>query len=202
MTRLFAALLGFGLLAAPAASAETRTAIFSGGCFWCVESDFERLPGVIEALSGYTGGTLANPSYEQVGHGGTGHLESVQVTYDPDKVSYDQLLTVFWHSVDPTDDGGQFCDRGPTYRTAIFVDNAEERAKAEASKAAAEKELGQKIVTPIRDAKTFWPAEDYHQNYYKENPLRYKYYRWGCGRNQRVEELWGAAAYKGLPKHE
>ncbi|MEQ9639564.1 MAG: peptide-methionine (S)-S-oxide reductase MsrA [Alphaproteobacteria bacterium] len=200
MSRFFAALLGLGLLAAPAAGAETRTAIFAGGCFWCVESDFDKLAGVTDTLSGYTGGDLENPTYRKVGSGGTGHLEAVQITYDPEKVDYDTLLTVFWHSVDPTDPGGQFCDRGETYQTAIFVMNDEERALAEASKAAAEAELGQKIVTPVREAKTFWPAEDYHQNYYEKNPIRYRFYRGGCKRDRRIEELWGEAAFKGLPK--
>ncbi len=200
MRRLFAALFGLGMLAAPSVSAETRTAIFAGGCFWCVESDFDKVPGVLDTLSGYTGGDLANPTYRKVGTGGTGHLEAVQVTYDPAKVDYERLLTVFWHSVDPTDPGGQFCDRGETYQTAVFVQDDEQRALAEASKAAAQESLGKEIVTPIRDAATFWPAEDYHQNYYEKNPIRYRFYRSGCKRDRRIEELWGEAAFKGLPK--
>ena len=198
---LAAALLGLGLATA-AQAADTKTAIFAGGCFWCVESDFDKVEGVLETISGYTGGTLENPTYEKVGHGGTGHHEAVQITYDPAKVSYEQLLTVFWHSVDPTDPGGQFCDRGEPYETGVFVLDEEQHRIAEASKAAAEKELGQPIVTPVEEAKAFYPAEDYHQNYYKENPLRYRYYRWGCGRDKRIEEVWGPSAFKGLPKEE
>jgi peptide-methionine (S)-S-oxide reductase len=183
------------------AQMKTDSAIFAGGCFWCVESDFDPIPGVTETLSGYTGGMLVNPTYKQVGGGGTGHYEAVKVTLDPSKVTYEQLLTAFWHSVDVTDDGGQFCDRGEVYRPAVFVNGPEQRKIAEASKAAAEKELGQKIKAPILDAKPFYAAEGYHQDYYKKNPLQYKFYRWNCGRNQRNQALWGEAAYKGIPKH-
>lgn len=198
---IVAALVSLGLATA-AQAGETKTAIFAGGCFWCVESDFDKVKGVLETVSGYTGGTLQDPTYEQVGHGGTGHHEAVRITYDPAVVSYDHLLTVFWHSVDPTDAGGQFCDRGEPYETGVFVADAEQRTLAETSKAAAEQELGQPIVTPIEEAGPFYPAEDYHQNYYKENPLRYRYYRWGCGRDKRIEELWGENAFKGMPKEE
>jgi peptide-methionine (S)-S-oxide reductase len=189
-------LIGFGVNAKAA-----ETAIFAGGCFWCVESDFDHVPGVLRTTSGYTGGHLANPTYGQVSHGGTGHYESVRVTYDPSRVSYEQLLTVFWHSVDPTDAGGQFCDRGASYRTAVFARGAAQRQAAQASKQAAQKELGRKIVTPIVNAGPFYPAEEYHQNYYKKNPLKYRYYRWSCGRNARVREVWGNRAYAGMGGH-
>jgi peptide-methionine (S)-S-oxide reductase len=202
---LFAALV---LLAATSTAStvdaqdmKRATAIFAGGCFWCVESDFDAVPGVLETLSGYTGGHTPAPTYKQVSAGGTGHYEAVQITYDPAKVSYEQLLTAYWHSVDPTDDGGQFCDRGHSYETAVFVRNEEERRIAEASKQAAEKALGEKIVTPIKDAGPFFAAEDYHQNFYKKSPVRYKIYRWNCGRNQRVQQVWGNMAYMGIPTH-
>lgn len=184
----------------PAAGVKTETAIFAGGCFWCVESDFDHVPGVLKTVSGYTGGHTKNPTYKKVAYEKTGHREAVEITYDPAKVTYDQLLTVFWHSVDPTDAGGQFCDRGVPYETAVFVANAEQRRIAEASKATAMKSLGQTIVTKIEDATTFYPAEDYHQDYYTKNPVRYKLYRWNCGRNQQVEKIWGDKAYTGIPK--
>lgn len=208
---LLAAVLAlFAVLSGPAAVAQQQdqtaekplaTAIFAGGCFWCVESDFDGVAGVVDTTSGFTGGVVPNPTYKQVSAGGTGHFESVRVTYDPAKVSYAQLLTAFWHSVDPTDGGGQFCDRGQSYETAIFVANAEEREKAEVSKKAAEQALGRAIVTQILDAGPFFPAEDYHQDFYKKSPLRYKFYRWNCGRNQRVKELWGDKAYMGIQGH-
>ena len=186
-------------LSAPAAVAQDlKTAIFAGGCFWCVEADFDKVPGVVETVSGYTGGELENPTYEQVSQEDTGHIEAVRITYDAERVSYDELLHTFWRTVDPTDPGGQFCDRGPSYRTALFAEDEAQRTSAEASKAEAERELGQEIVTEIRDAGTFWPAENYHQNYYKKNPLRYTYYRWSCGRDDRVEELWGDQAFAGM----
>ena len=193
----------FALLAAAngARAQETATAIFAGGCFWCVESDFDHVPGVLETISGYTGGATENPSYSAVTAGGTGHREAVKITYDPSQVSYDTLLSAFWRSVDPTDDGGQFCDRGESYETAIFVHNDEERRLAEDSRAAAQETLGRTIVTPIEPAGTFYPAEDYHQDYYKKNPVRYQFYRWRCGRNQWVEDLWGDQAYLGIPEH-
>ena len=175
-----------------AATAETGpTAIFAGGCFWCVESDFEKLEGVKSAVSGYTGGDVENPTYKQVSYTETGHYEAAEIAYDPSVISYRELVDFFFRHVDPLDDGGQFCDRGTSYRTAIFVKSAEERAIAEASKAEAEKVLGKPVVTPILDAKMFWRAEEYHQDYYKKNPLRYRYYRNGCGRDRRIKELWG-----------
>ena len=181
---------------------ELKTATFAGGCFWCVESDFDHVPGVVETVSGYTGGTVENPTYEQVSAGGTGHREAVRITYDPSRVSYEELLTAFWHSVDPTDPGGQFCDRGESYETAIFVHDEEQRRAAEASKAAADEALGDEtIVTPIEDAGPFYPAEDYHQGYYEKNPLRYRYYRWSCGRDARIEQVWGERAFEGIPDH-
>jgi len=173
-------------------SAQFATATFAGGCFWCVEADFEKLPGVVDAESGYTGGQLQNPTYEQVSHGGTGHAEAVRVFYDPQKVSYEQLLDYFWHHVDPTVNGRQFCDVGSQYRTAIFYENEAQRIAAEASKAALEKSgRWAHIYTQIVPAGAFYVAEDYHQDYYKKNPIRYKYYRTTCGRDARVSEVWG-----------
>jgi peptide-methionine (S)-S-oxide reductase len=203
MIRLLTAAAFALMLAGPfgAAAAQSRTAVFAGGCFWCVEADFDKLPGVQRTVSGYAGGSVANPTYEQVSAGGTGHYEAVQVTYDPGRVSYEQLLTVFWHSVDPTDAGGQFCDRGDSYKTAVFAADAGQRQAAEASKQAAEQQLGKNIVTPILNASAFYPAEDYHQDYYRKNPVRYRYYRYNCGRDARVEQVWGAHAFQGLPGH-
>ncbi|MFK7793796.1 MAG: peptide-methionine (S)-S-oxide reductase MsrA [Gammaproteobacteria bacterium] len=167
-------------------------AIFAGGCFWCVESDFEKLEGVHEAISGFTGGTSENPSYSG-NH--KGHYEAVEVTYDPSIVSYEQLLDYFWRHIDPFDAKGQFCDKGFSYLSAIFVADQGERNLAEKSKQkVTDKFPGQTVVTPILDASTFYPIagdESFHQDYYKKNPLRYKYYRWNCGRDQRVEEIWG-----------
>ena len=173
------------------AYAAEAIATFAGGCFWCTESDFEKVPGVISAVSGYTGGRVAKPTYEQVSQGGTGHAESVQVRFDPARVSYEQLLKVYWHSVDPTVKDRQFCDAGPQYRTAIFTHDAGQQRLAEASKAEVEKQLGVPVYTEVVAADTFYPAEDYHQDYYKKNPIRYKFYRANCGRDQRLEQLWG-----------
>jgi len=166
--------------------------IIAGGCFWCTESDFEKLPGVREAVSGYTGGTLDNPKYKQVGTNRTGHFEAVKVTYDPNVVSYRELVDYYWKTVDPTDARGQFCDKGASYRSAIFV-TPEQRDDAEGSLAQIKKTkpFSDAIVTPILPAVTFYDAEDYHQDYYKKNSLRYKYYRNGCGRDKRLEKLWG-----------
>ena len=200
---LFAAVAAVvaGQMAAHAQAQELETAIFAGGCFWCVESDFDAIPGVVETISGYTGGIMPNPTYKTVSAGGTGHREAVQITFDPDVVSYAELLTAFWHSVDPTDAGGQFCDRGDSYATAVFVTDDGQRKLAQASKEATEVSLGATIATPIELATPFFAAEDYHQDYYEKNPLRYRFYRWSCGRNQRVEELWGDQAYAGIPEH-
>ncbi len=163
---------------------------FAGGCFWCVEKDFEKLDGVGDVISGYTGGDLQNPTYEQISRTETGHREAVEVPYDPSVISYRALVEYFLRHIDPLDDGGQFCDRGFSYKTAIWVANDEERAAAEAAKAAAEEELGQAIVTPILDKKTFWIAEDRHQDYYKTNPVRYNSYRFGCGRDAQIARVW------------
>ena len=185
---------------------QSETLVVAGGCFWCVESDFESVPGVIEAISGYTGGTTKNPTYKQIGKGGTGHYEAVQIQFDPTKISRSDLLDLFFRSVDPTDPGGQFCDRGESYRTAIFVSNTGEKALAEAALNRAQQDLGQKIVTPILDAARFYRAEDYHQDYYKGNKLvftrfgpkrqssAYKRYRKACGRDAGVKALWGSSA--------
>lgn len=203
---ILALLIFFSLAIGSKSEAATRTAIIAGGCFWCVEADFEKVKGVKEVVSGYTGGRTQNPTYKEVSRGGTGHYEAVEVRYDPAVVSYEQILYSFFRSIDPTDAGGQFCDRGESYRTAVFVQNAQERAAAEAAKAQAERELGRKIVTPILDAQRFYLAEEYHQDYYKKDEVvltrrgpkskanAYKFYRDACGRDQRVRQLWGSAA--------
>jgi peptide-methionine (S)-S-oxide reductase len=180
---------------APAAPA-TATATFAGGCFWCMEGPFDKLPGVISTTSGYTGGKTKNPTYEQVSSGTTGHAEAVEVEYDPTKVSYQKLLDVFWHNVDPTQRDGQFCDHGSQYRTAIFYHNEEQKKLAEASRASLEKGKPFKgdIVTEIVPAPQFYRAEEYHQDFYKKNPTRYKIYRTGCGRDARLQALWGRSA--------
>ncbi len=201
-TIAMAAALSVALANSSASTQDLQTATFAGGCFWCVESDFDRVPGVQKTVSGYTGGSLDNPSYKQVTAGGTGHLEAVEITFDSSQVTYDELLTAFWHSVDPTDARGQFCDRGESYTTAVFVHSEEQRRLAEASKQIAAQELSQEIVTSIREATAFYPAEDYHQDYYQKSSVRYRYYRWACGRNNRVEEVWGDSAYKGIPDHD
>ena len=198
------------LLAATATSSvlaasdhELATATFAGGCFWCVESDFDTVPGVVETISGYTGGTTASPTYKQVTDGGTGHREAVQIRYDPKQVSYERLLHIFWRSVDPTDGGGQFCDRGESYRTAIFAGNEEERRLAEASRDMLEQSmvLDAPVVTPVETAGEFYPAEDYHQDYYTKNPVRYRFYRFSCGRDSRVQQVWGRQAHEGIEGH-
>ena len=172
--------------AALPASAATEAAVFAGGCFWCTEADFEKVPGVISAVSGYTGGSSPNPTYEN--H--AGHVEAVRIVYDPAKVSYNQLVSRYWATVDPTDDRGQFCDKGPSYRTAVFVSTPAQRQAALATKARAAALLKRPVVTPVRDAARFWPAEAYHQDYAKKNPLRYNVYRKGCGRDARLKALW------------
>ena len=177
---------------------HTQSAVFAGGCFWCTESDFEKVDGVIEAVSGYTGGRDGNPTYKQVSAGGTGHVEAVKVIYDPAKISYSQLLDVFWRHVDPTDAGGQFVDRGDQYRSAIFYANDEERQMAEASKKtlAASGRFDKPIVTDILPLGSFYEAEDYHQDYYKKNPIRYNWYRSGSGRDKFLEMTWAGEAMK------
>jgi peptide-methionine (S)-S-oxide reductase len=194
-------LLAFAVLLAAAGLAVAQTppqpaagqavATFAGGCFWCTEADFDKLKGVVATTSGYIGGKVPNPSYERVSAGGTGYAEAVEVIYDPQQVSYAQLLAFYWRTVDPTVKDRQFCDRGDMYRTAIFVRNAEERKLAEASKEKVAAQLKQPIYTQIVDATPFYAAEDYHQDFYKKNPAKYKFYRWNCGRDQRLEQLWG-----------
>lgn len=172
---------------------DSAVAVFAGGCFWCTEADFDKLPGVLETTSGYIGGSIENPTYEEVSSGRTGHIEAVQVRFDPRQTSYAKLLEAFWPTIDPVNGSGQFCDNGPQYRSAIFYLDAEQQRLAEASKTAlaASGRLAQPIATEILAATSFYPAEDYHQDYHTKNPLRYSYYRHGCGRDQRLKELWG-----------
>lgn len=202
----FAIVAGLFMQAQTADAGETQDIVVAGGCFWCVEADFERVRGVKEAVSGYTGGTVANPTYKQVSGGNTGHYEAVKISYDSGIVDRRKLYDLFFRSIDPTDAGGQFCDRGQSYATAIFVSNNAERAAAEKAKASAQAALGRKIVTPILDSKMFYDAEDYHQDYYKGTkrvltrygviPQKdaYKRYRKGCGRDARIKDLWGSDA--------
>lgn len=188
--------LGWAVPAYGATTGTTATAIFAGGCFWCMEKPFDELPGVLDTTSGYTGGTVADPTYTQVSAGGTGHVEAVQVTYDSAQVSYETLLDVFWHNIDPVDNRGQFCDKGSQYRAKIFYQDEAQQAAAIASKTALDQtgELPQPITTEIEAASTFYPAEAYHQNYYQTHPVRYQVYRFGCGRDQRLSAVWGAEA--------
>ena len=173
------------------APAVRATAVFAGGCFWCTESDFDKIPGVLVTTSGYTGGRVGNPTYKQVSAGGTGHIEAVQVVYDPRRVSYAELVRRFLPTIDVTDGGGQFCDRGESYRPALFVANALERQGAVAALKAIDPRIEKPLAVAVLPGARFWPAEGYHQDYYKKNPVRYKYYRWNCGRDQRLKELWG-----------
>ena len=194
----------FSLWAGVLSAADTKTppqnavATFAAGCFWCTESDFDKVDGVFKTISGYMGGHVENPTYKQVSRGGTGHTEVLQVTYDPAKVSYDELLKVFWRNVDPYDKAGQFCDRGDQYRPEIFVHSPDQRKLAETSKAAlaASGKLKGKNIVPVTDASTFTAAENYHQDFYKKNPIHYWRYRIGCGRDRRLEEVWGKKAKK------
>jgi peptide-methionine (S)-S-oxide reductase len=178
---------------APANAQNRAVAIFAGGCFWCMEPPFDKLDGVLSTTSGYIGGSKADPTYEQVTAGRTGHYEAVQIEYDPARVGYDKLLEVFWRNIDPVDPTGQFCDKGPQYRSAIFALDEEQRKLAEASKAALDKsgKLPSRVVTEILPAARFYAAEDYHQDYYRKNPGRYTFYRWNCGRDGRLQQLWG-----------
>ncbi|MDL2717157.1 MAG: peptide-methionine (S)-S-oxide reductase MsrA [Acidobacteriota bacterium] len=198
---LFAALARAdeAIVATKPAPVGFEKAAFAGGCFWCMQGPYDNLPGVVSTTVGYTGGDKASPTYHEVGSGGSGHIESIEIVFDPKKISYEKLLDVFWHNVDPTNPNGQFCDNGAQYRTAIFFESDAQRATAEASKKAlaASGILKKPIVTEIVKAGTFWKAEEYHQSYYKKNPIRYNFYRSGCGRDARLKELWGAAA----PKH-
>ncbi len=193
---------GARLTTAHAADDEGNVAIFAGGCFWCVESDFDKVPGVLETTSGYAGGRTENPTYKQVSYEDTGHFEAVKIVFDPKVVTYDQLLHIFWRTVDPTDAGGQFCDRGDSYLTAVFASNDDQKKKAELSKKILDdsKILKKPIVTEIRDKVKFYPAEGYHQDYHNKNPLRYSFYRRSCGRDAKVKALWGDEARDGIPQ--
>ena len=178
-----------------AADSKTEIATFAGGCFWCMEPPFDKLDGVLSTTSGYTGGHQANPTYKQVSAGSTGHTEAIQIEYDPDKVSYEELLAVFWQNIDPTTANSQFCDHGSQYRSGIFYHNDAQKNAAEKSlnKLNQTKSFDEPVVTEITAASFFYPAEEYHQDYYQKNPLRYKYYRFACGRDQRLEKLWGTS---------
>ncbi len=196
MRNLFV-LIAASTLAAPAAAqapSQHAQAVFAGGCFWCTESDFDKIPGVLSTTSGYIGGRVAKPTYEQVSAGGTGHIEAVRVVYDPKKVSYAALANRFFRTVDPLDGGGQFCDRGDQYRSAIFVADAGQRQIAAAAKAKAAAALKKPIATLILPGATFYPAEAYHQDYYKKNPAKYRFYRWNCGRDARLKAVWSRVA--------
>ncbi len=197
MLALAALLLGSGSGQAQPADATNggarAAAVFAGGCFWCTEKDFDAMPGVISTTSGYIGGKAARPTYAQVSSGTTGHIEAVRVVYDPRRISYAQLASRFMRTIDPLDAGGSFCDRGYHYRSAIFPANPAEQRAAAAALADAAKVLGQPVKTLVLPASQFWPAEAYHQDYYRKNPIRYKYYRWNCGRDQRLAALWGKA---------
>jgi peptide-methionine (S)-S-oxide reductase len=190
---LVALLLLAGAGAAPAQDRpKLASAVFAGGCFWCTESDFDKIPGVVSTTSGYSGGRSANPTYEQVSAGGTGHIEVVRIVYDPARVSYQKLLARFFRTIDPLDGGGQFCDRGSQYRSAIFVASPAQRRLAEATKARAAALLKKPVATQILPAAPFYAAETYHQDYYRKNPTKYKYYRWRCGREARLAKVWGS----------
>ena len=178
----------------PARPANAQTALFAGGCFWSAERDLEAVPGVVEAVSGFAGGRVADPSYEQVVRGGTGHLEAIRVVYDPARISYRQLVRRFLRTIDPTDRGGQFCDRGEQYGTAVFALNAGQRRDAEAARAEANRALSGRVVTPIRDAARFYPADAHHQDYARRNPAHYNRYRRGCGKDARIRAVWGREA--------
>jgi peptide-methionine (S)-S-oxide reductase len=177
------------------AEQDLATAVFAGGCFWCMEPPFDELEGVVSTTSGYIGGDVANPRYEQVAAGGTGHAEAVKIVYRPSQIGYETLLDVFWKNIDPLDGEGQFCDRGDQYRSGIFYGDDEQRQIAEQSKERLKQSarFAEPIVTAIVPASEFYPAEDYHQDYYRKNPLRYKLYRYGCGRDRRLQELWGSS---------
>jgi peptide-methionine (S)-S-oxide reductase len=204
MRRVLAAFaLSLGLAAPAFADEPTKlaeptpaglaVATFAAGCFWCMEPPYDKTEGVVSTTSGYTGGKVPGATYKQVGAGNTGHTEAVRVVYDPKKVSYEKLLDIYWKNVDPLDADGQFCDRGDAYRPAIFVHDEEQKRLAEGSKAAlaASGRFKEPIVVPVEPAREFWVAEDYHQDYYQKNPTKYAYYRWGCGRDARLEQLWG-----------
>jgi peptide-methionine (S)-S-oxide reductase len=187
---------------ASVAQAATEEAVFAGGCFWCLEHDLETLPGVLEAISGFSGGTLAHPTYKQVSAGGTGHQESVLVRFDDTRLSFATLLRAYWRNIDPFDGRGQFCDQGDSYRPVIFTASAAQAMQARSSLQAAARELGRPasaLRVVIRPLERFWPAEDYHQHYAKRNPLLYSYYRFRCGRDHRLDQVWGARARQSVP---
>ena len=195
--RAFPLLLAVLLLLAGPAHAAVEEAVLAGGCFWCLEHDLETLPGVLEAESGYSGGRVSNPTYRQVSGGGTGHQEVVRVRFDPAKISYPTLLRAYWRNVDPLDGGGQFCDRGSSYQPVIFTKGEQQREQAQASLKAAARELGQPasaIRVQIKPLNRFWPAEGYHQDYAELNSVKYRYYRWACGRDRRLDQVWGSQA--------
>lgn len=179
---------------------QPKEAVFAGGCFWCLEAPFDALDGVVETTSGYTGGTTVRPTYEEVSSGQSGHVEAVRVVYDEEKITFDELLTVFWRNIDPTDPGGQFCDRGPQYRAAVFFANDNEKRVAEQSRERLQTEHGIAVVTELLPRAEFFPAEEYHQDYYRKNPLRYHFYRQGCGRDARLKQIWGEQAGGGTKK--
>ena len=195
-------LLAVVLLLAGPAHAAVEEAVLAGGCFWCLEHDLAKLPGVLDAESGYSGGSLRNPTYRQVSAGGTGHQEAVRVRFDPSKISYPTLLRAYWRNVDALDGGGQFCDRGSSYRPVIFTSGQEQQQQAKASLQAAAKELRQpasSIRVQIKPLERFWPAEGYHQDYAELNSVKYRYYRWACGRDRRLDQLWGSKARSRAP---
>lgn len=186
----------------PAALAATEEAVLAGGCFWCLEHDLEELPGVLEVTSGYSGGSLARPSYRQVSAGGTGHQESVRVRFDNERIRYDTLLRAYWRNIDPFDGGGQFCDKGDSYRPVIFTGSASQAVEARQSAVAAARELSRPVSAlkvAIKPLNRFWPAEQYHQNYAERNALKYRYYRFACGRDHRLDQVWGARARSSQP---
>ncbi len=201
MDQLFILLI-FSIFTSFSATAETKIATFAGGCFWCMEPPFEKQEGVIRAVSGYTGGSEKDPVYKQVARGKTGHREAVQITFDPKKISYNDLLEIFWRSIDPTDAGGQFVDRGKQYASGIFYHNEEQKKLALASKKniIASKRFKSQIVTPLFKANEFYPAEEYHQDYYKKNPIRYNFYRYNSGRDQFIDKHWGKERNYKVPK--
>ncbi len=188
---LFTAACSSDQAPAQARTGERVAAVFAGGCFWCTEADFDKIPGVVSTTSGYTGGRVANPTYKQVSAGGTGHIEAVRVVYDPKRVSYADLVRRFLPTIDVTDGGGQFCDRGESYRPALFVSTPEQRRVAQTALESAGQRLNKRIAVAVLPTSRFWAAEGYHQDYYKKNPVRYKYYRWNCGRDKRLKQVWG-----------
>lgn len=196
LSSLFTVCLLYGVTAVAQQSSTTEEATLAGGCFWCLEEVLEQIPGVMSATSGYTGGSLKNPTYEQVSSGGTGHTEAVRIRFDPSRVSYAQILEVFWRNIDPFDGAGQFCDRGPQYRAGIFFHDENQRRSAESSRQAIAASLPgspSSIATKIAQAGPFYPAEEYHQDYYKKNSAQYRFYRFGCGRDRRLQEIWSRA---------